>query len=323
MSPFLMISNRNREDNRLDIKLAKLRFYRAPANCTAEQLKRLDTWSELSRPAFITELKRIGDTFPILPDAQNEQQQHLSLYIHGYDNAWEDTVDRYVLIKQRIIEAGGLGQLILYSWPSNGSVAGYLSDREDARSSAPDLGQLLVDLHGYLLDKQRVAVETGDPSKFCRAKISIIAHSMGNFVLQKALAMAAKRLNSPQLVALINQLIMVAADVDNDIFQTNKAQDSDGCLMANLCYRIGALYTGLDAVLGMSAGLKHFGTRRLGRSGLSDGFNVWDNVFDLDISDFIRRDIEVHSAAFESPQVQTILQRMLRGVDRAFVTQGL
>ena len=323
MSPFLMISNRNREDNRLDVKLAKLRFYRAPERCTAEDLKRLDGWSELSRSAFISELKRIGDTFPLLPDAQNEQQKHLCLFIHGYDNAWESTVERYVSIKRQVIEADGLGQLILYSWPSNGSVAGYLSDREDARSSAPDLGQLLVDLHDCLINKQRAAADAGDPGKFCRAKISIIAHSMGNFVLQKALAIAAKRLNSPQLLSLINQLIMVAADVDNDIFQTSKAQDSDGCLMANLCYRIGALYTGLDAVLGMSAGLKHFGTRRLGRSGLSDGNNVWDNVFDLDVSQFIRRDINVHSAVFDSPKTQVILQQMLRGVDRKFLTQGL
>ena len=44
----------------------------------------------------------------------------------------------------------------------------------------------------------------------------------------------------------------------------------DGSLMANLCYRVGALYTGLDQVLGASARLKHFGTRRLGR--------MWDNV---------------------------------------------
>ena len=52
----------------------------------------------------------------------------------------------------------------------------------------------------------------------------------------------------------------------------------DGSLMANLCYRVGALYTGLDQVLGASARLKHLGTRRLGRSGLADRNNAWDNV---------------------------------------------
>ena len=57
---------------------------------------------------------------------------------------------------------------------------------------------------------------------------------------------------------------MVAADVDNDLFQNDRPQEDDGSLMSNLCYRIGALYTGLDEVLGASAGLKHFGKRRLG-----------------------------------------------------------
>jgi hypothetical protein len=71
-------------------------------------------------------------------------------------------------------------------------------------------------------------------------------------VLVKAMAIASKRLNNPQLITLIHQVAMVAADVDNDIFQLSKPADSDGMLMANLCYRISSLYTGLDSVLGAS-----------------------------------------------------------------------
>src|SRR5262249_20218390 len=164
------------------------------------------------------------------------------------------------------VEGGALGQALLFSWPSKGSVAGYLPDREEARACAPDLAQLFVDLNDYLVAKQRLAARTDDPAKLCRAKISVIAHSMGNYVMQEALVAASKRLNDPQLISLINQYVMVAADVDNDLFQRDQPVGSDGSLMANLCYRIAALYTGLDAVLGMSAGLKHFGTRRLGRS---------------------------------------------------------
>ena len=119
---------------------------------------------------------------------------------------------------------------------------------------------------------------------------SDLAHSMGNFLLQKAMQICWTRRNQPLLMSLINQLIMVAADVDNDLFRAGESVDkSDGDAIANLTYRITALYTGRDPVLGLSAGLKHFGKRRLGRSGLDprpgerDGEKkLPDNVWDVD-----------------------------------------
>jgi hypothetical protein len=116
-------------------------------------------------------------------------------------------------------------------------------------------------------------------------------------------------------VTLVHQLAMVAADVDNDLFQMNMPEDDDGSLMSNLCYRISALYTGLDEVLGASAGLKHFGKRRLGRSGLADPKNVWDNVFDADVSRLIVKK-NIHSAVFDSPKSMALLEQVLRGTDR-------
>src|SRR5258705_2950012 len=97
-----------------------------------------------------------------------------------------------------------------------------------------------------------------DPSNVCKAKISLIAHSMGNYMLQKAMAVVWTRKNQPLLMSLISQLLMVAADVDNDIFKGGEmVQQSDGDAIANLTYRITALYSGKDPVLGLSAGLKH------------------------------------------------------------------
>jgi hypothetical protein len=58
--------------------------------------------------------------------------------------------------------------------------------------------------------------------------------------------------------------------------------------MVNLTYRITGLYSGRDEVLGASAGLKQFGTRRLGRSGLAHrppmviAPPATDNVWDVD-----------------------------------------
>ena len=104
--------------------------------------------------------------------------------------------------------------------------------------------------------------------------------------------------------------------MDNDIFQKDRPEDADGSLMTNLCYRISAMYTGLDQVLGASAGLKHFGTRRLGRSGLSDKSTVWDNVFDMDVTALLDGQPNIHSAVFDTAATRALLVDTLRGVDR-------
>jgi len=324
MQPYMMISNRNRDGDGLGTDLAALTFYTADASADPKSLHTLPAWTKVTRAAFITQLKDIADTFPLVPDAQNEKQSHVCLFVHGFNTSWKDAVDDYLDVKNSLIEPANLGLTVLYSWPSKGSVAGYLPDREDARESAPDLAQLFVDLSDYLVKKQRIAATTNDPEKLCKAKVSVIAHSMGAYVIQNALVAASKRLNNPQLVSLINQLVLIAADIDNDLFQLDKPSDGDGSLMANLCYRIAALYTGLDSVLGMSAGLKHFGTRRLGRSGLSDRTKVFDNVFDFDITAYINHsDASIHSAVFDSIPAIDIVENILRGVDRNYIAAGI
>ncbi len=316
--PYFMMSNRKIVHNEPGEALASEMTYYVAEAADAKKLTQFSVWQKVSAGDFRKRLTDIASDFPILLDDDNESQKHISLFIHGYNTGWREAAIRYADLCKRLYSGQkGIGTLVLYTWPSDGSVAGYLPDREDARDSAPALAGALVDLHDHIIAMQRLAARI--PAKQCRAKISVISHSMGNFVIQKALAIAAKKLNSPQLVTLIHQLVMVSADVDNDLYQKDQPGDSDGNLMANLCYRIGALYTGLDQVLGASAGLKHFGTRRLGRSGLSDRNEVWDNVFDLDVTSLIDQSKSIHSAALESPKSVELIRKILIGVDRGFL----
>jgi esterase/lipase superfamily enzyme len=330
--PLFMATNRKVGKNGLtEDRSDKLSFFECKDNCPIEDMT---SWTRLEGDEFVKRLRAVANTFaptpaqvaaeagkPVLADEDHPLQQHLSLFVHGYNNSWQDAVKRYGQIKSDLYDKRGLGALVLYTWPSNGSSAGYLPDREDARASGEQTADLFTALHDIVLRNEVVAAETGDPAKRCRAKISIIAHSMGNYVVQKGLAVAARRLNSPQLITLIHQLAMVAADVDNDLFQRDQSDAADGSLMANLCYRIGALYTGLDNVLGASAGLKHFGKRRLGRSGLANRNEVYDNVFDEDVSDLIIRK-NIHSAVFDSPKAMDLLEQVLRGIDRKFLKKA-
>jgi hypothetical protein len=89
-----------------------------------------------------------------------------------------------------------------------------------------------------------------------------------------------------------------------------------------LSYRITALYTGRDDVLGASAGLKHFGKRRLGRAGLDRTYPLPDNVWDVDCSSLLSPDVSgmaIHGEYFEprETKVYDLMRKILQGTDRS------
>ncbi len=311
---FWMISNREKKNGSLGRDQGPLSFWVSDGG----ELDKLKNWTERKEADFKKLLAGTADRFPSITDPEKHAgQKHVTLFIHGYNNDWKDAVRTYERICANLFAgAEGLGLCILFTWPSDGLYLGYYPDRIDARKSAPDLAQVLSAFYDWLIEKQAAAAENAKSA--CRAKTSIIAHSMGNFLLQKAMQVTWTRKNQPLLVTLVNQLLMVGADVDNDLFDDREGKDNtDGAAVANLTYRVTALYTGRDPVLGVSAGLKHFGNRRLGRSGLSRDVPHPDNVWDVDCSKLIPSDAQnIHSAYFAAPLVIKLMQQVLRGADR-------
>jgi esterase/lipase superfamily enzyme len=292
------------------------------------QLRNISNWQRVSFAQFRKAITEICDEFPDLPPDQQEEEKHLTLCIHGYNNGFANSIDFYTRIHNGLFSgADSLGICVLFTWPSKGQVYDYLADREGARECANDLADVLSSLYDVLARNQTAA--TKDPAKACKAKFSIIAHSMGNFITQMALFNAWKRNNRPLATSLVNQLLMVAADVDNNIFDSGEQiGDGDGEGIANLTYRVTAFYSGRDPVLGVSAGLKHFFKRRLGRSGLDrtskNGSPATpDNVWDTDCSDsFTKNESDIHGAYFKLDQyaaVKKLIREVLRGVDRGFL----
>ncbi len=315
MPRYWMIANRNVRKSNLGPNLARLSLWTSDAS-SVDDLQNLEKWERKDNRSFKRLLIDATDEFPQILDLdQHEHQKHVTLFVHGYNNDWQDAVARYRKLCDDLYEGeDGLGVCILFTWPSDGMVTNYLPDRVDARRAAPDLAEVLSEFYDWLIRQQ--AEGAANPEKSCRAKTSVIAHSMGNYVLQKAMQQAWTRKNQPALVSLVNQLLMVAADVDNDIFGDGEDR-ADGEAVANLTYRVIALYTGMDSVLGMSAGLKHFGTRRLGRSGLAAHARTPDNVCDVDCTPFFQdHDGSKHSAYFEVPETVELMRHIVRGVDR-------
>lgn len=323
---YWMISNRKVEKAKLSRdrtpesgkeRLEELNYWTSNGG----KLTDLKSWKQLQFKDFRKELINATSAFPVVSDpSKNLEQKHVTLFIHGYNNDWDEAVGTYRRIHSGLfLGKDKLGICILFSWPSDGMYLGYFPDRADATRSGPDFAAILNELYDWMLIRQVDGAT--QPEKACRAKISVIAHSMGNYLLQKAMPYTWSRKNQPLLVALINQLLMVAADVDNDLLSGGEAIDhSDGDAIANLTYRVTALYTGRDDVLGLSAGLKHFGKRRLGRSGLDGSEPVPDNVWHVDCTKLIPKNVgNVHSAYFTSRKTIGLMRQILRGVDRNLI----
>jgi esterase/lipase superfamily enzyme len=314
MPNFFMITNRDKRANGLGDERSGLSFW-------ASQQSPLDNfanWKEVSSDDFRKQVLAIADAFPLIMDPeQHEQQKHVTLFVHGYDDDWKAAVQRYESLNAKLFEGpDGLGLSILFTWPSEGMKVAYLPDRKNAADSGSDFADILSELYDLLAARQAETIR--NPANPCRAKTSVIAHSMGNYLLQKAMQICWTRKNQPLLMSLINQLLMVAADVDNDLFGSGESVDkSDGDAIANLTYRVTALYTGRDPVLGLSAGLKHFGKRRLGRSGLDRTYPVPDNVWDVDCTELIPTNAkDIHSIYFVEPHILELMRGILKGIDR-------
>ncbi|MBI3268247.1 MAG: alpha/beta hydrolase [Planctomycetes bacterium] len=324
MPRYWMITNRKREAGNLSAKLGPLSFW----TTDVEEVDDLANWSSMSVSAFQRVLIEAADQLPDPGDAaRNEEQKHLTVFVHGYDNTWASAATTYRGICRGLYKgANSLGICVLFTWPSDGMFTNYLPDRLDAVKSGPDLAEVLGRLYDWALRKQVEGAT--DPKRACKLKTSVIAHSMGNYVVQKAMPLVWTRKNHPLSVSLIHQLLMVAADVDNDLFAAGEEIDfSDGDAIANLTYRVTALYSGRDSVLGLSAGLKHFGTRRLGRSGLArdtrGGRMAPDNVWDFDCSPLFKPEQSgIHSAYFSEPRTLALMQNLLRGVDRGVLVNA-
>ncbi len=168
-------------------------------------------WEQISQDRFRKLLIGASDAFELVEQFKN--QPHVTFLVHGYNVGWQASSNFYQNLCARMYEGdNSLGLCVSFDWPSYGNILGYYPDRAHARECAQDLTNILSDLFDWLVTKQddalkaEVAISQGKKPKTepCKAKVSVISHSMGNYVLQKALAAAWTRKNQPLLVSLSN-----------------------------------------------------------------------------------------------------------------------
>jgi esterase/lipase superfamily enzyme len=128
----------------------------------------------------------------------HSREREAFVFVHGFNNRFEDAVYRFAQI---LHDSGADADVapILFTWPSAGNIFAYNYDRDSANYSRDDLGKLLR----YLQEGPQVKT------------ISILAHSMGNWVTLEALRQMAIR--DGRVAPKIRVVLLADADVDVDI----------------------------------------------------------------------------------------------------------
>jgi esterase/lipase superfamily enzyme len=124
------------------------------------------------------------------------------VFIHGFNNRFEDAVYRFAQITK---DTDTHSVPILVTWPSRGSALAYGYDRESTNYTR----NALETLFQYLARDPQVK------------EVSILAHSMGNWLALESLRQMAIR--NGGLPAKFKNVMLAAPDVDVDVFRSQIA----------------------------------------------------------------------------------------------------
>jgi len=124
------------------------------------------------------------------------------LFVHGYNVTFEDAARRTAQISHDLRFAGAS---VFYSWPSQGSSPAYFVDEQNIEWAQANLRGFLEDFF----------------TRSDAQSVYLIAHSMGNRALTRAIAALIK--DKPSLRNRLKEVILAAPDIDVDVFKRDIA----------------------------------------------------------------------------------------------------
>lgn len=228
----------------------------------------LERVTRMTRSRFLGEIERAAARTP---------GREVMLFIHGFDNSFEDAAKTAARVGVGI---GFTGALVLYSWPSAGSPFNYLADRNNAYWAVHDLKELISDLTA----SQWVG------------RLSVGVHSMGNESFIRAYTELASECRGTrggcENLRKLRAMVLAAPDVDREIFL-----DQHAAKLTSLDARV-VLYTSrADMALAASALVQGGDYERLGKNVVCiPGIHV------TDVSD-VKTDVLGHSWISQSRAV--------------------
>lgn len=149
------------------------------------------------------------------------------VFVHGFNVSWWDAVASAMALQLAVnhVRPAGANEVLvfLFSWPSDGIAApwfSYYSDRDDAELSGAAIGRAFLRLRDYLLEAWREHRRADRPP--CERSFHLLCHSMGNYVLEKALERTREFSRGGKPPRVFDQIFLCAPDVDDDVFEAGR-----------------------------------------------------------------------------------------------------
>ncbi len=225
------------------------------------------------------------------------------VFIHGYNVSFKEALTAAARLKLNLgRDAGGPGvNVVLFSWPSDGSMMpflAYANDRQDAAASGPAFARGFLKLADFLYGST--------PQEACTQRIHLVAHSMGNYVLRHAVREIEAQ-SSGQSPRIFDQVFLMAADEDDDAFE----HDHKLGLLPRLAKRVNVYFNNEDRAMAVSDKTKG-NPDRLGDDGPRVPRGIPGKVSLIDCTQVIGGVVE-HSYYLDSPRFVADMQRVLVG----------
>jgi esterase/lipase superfamily enzyme len=213
------------------------------------------------------------------------------VFVHGYNTRFEEAVYSFAQI---VHDAHVDVAPILFTWPSGGSLVDYVYDRDSAMYSRDALEAVLQ----ALVDSRNVN------------SISILAHSMGNYLAVESLRQMAIR--DRGLPSKIRDVMLASPDIDVDVFRRQIAEID----VKPRTTQFTLFVSRDDKALGISSFLARDSTR-LGR--LDPTIEPYSSMLEkaqvnvIDLTGVASNDAANHSKFATSEVVSAIGERLAQG----------
>ncbi|MDR4892901.1 MULTISPECIES: alpha/beta hydrolase [unclassified Chryseobacterium] len=251
--------------------------------------------------------------------SSTKDRSDVLIFIHGYLYDFDDELKAILDLKKIFIDnpASPVEHILFVSWPASGSIIplSYFDDKASSINSGTSLVRLFYFYTQFLKD-----IFSNRDLAPCNQRIHLMAHSLGNRVLQSMLY-SLKREN---IQRVIDQVLLLNADVSYKVFEDSEDSFNKLPLLAN---RISIYLNRQDIILGASQFTKNILTPRLGKNGPSDIAHYKDivSVIDCtfvkdDLLDSFKYEVGNHWGYLSSSQVQEDIFQNLYGIDRNLIT---
>lgn len=251
--------------------------------------------------------------------ADMQAGRDLLVLVHGFNVSWEEAVGTAAAFEAvlnrfdpALDQAGSFQpvRVVLFSWPSDGMALPYVSyknDRADARGSAGAFGRALLKLRDHLhslgrearqsdvrisalrtalADRPRAEVERAvaqlDSTQLCGRKIHLLAHSMGNYLVQCAIERLLDHSPGPTLPRLFDQIVMAAPDVDDNVFEPGQEMER----LHQVAQSVMVLHNANDSALRVSDYTKG-NPDRLGQHGAAHPQLLHQKIYQVDCAPLV------------------------------------